>query len=133
MALSPSPTCSSLQSSIFQQTIKLLYPTLLTPCSLKPNYKRRLLTIRGAAAVLESSSAAAADNNGAVGVVPPKNASFGRQYFPLAAVVGQVPLILSLSLCLSLSLSLCVCLSAKWGYGLILYYHDCSAFSMFMQ
>ncbi|KAL8099614.1 magnesium-chelatase subunit ChlD, chloroplastic [Apium graveolens] len=84
MALS----ASSLQSSILQQPIKLLYPTLFAPCSLKPINKRRLLTIRGAAAATLESSAAA-NNNGAVATVPERNASFGRQYFPLAAVVGQ--------------------------------------------
>lgn len=91
MAFSPSaPTSSYFQSSIFQP-IKL-YPILSS--WLKPKRPtRNRLRIR-AAATLESA------NGAAVGVAPEKPISYGRQYFPLAAVVGQV-LLLSLSITFS--------------------------------
>ncbi|GMP91295.1 hypothetical protein CsSME_00042057 [Camellia sinensis var. sinensis] len=93
MALSPTPpTCSSLsnflKSSPFLPSFKL-YPILSSSSSsfssfnFKPKRLPNRLRVR-ATATLESS-------NGAVAVVPNKDetTSYGRQYFPLAAVVGQ--------------------------------------------
>ncbi|KAA8549835.1 hypothetical protein F0562_001519 [Nyssa sinensis] len=82
MALSPpAPTCflSNLSSSILP-SVKL-YP-LLTP-SLTPKRLHNRLRVR-AAVSLESG-------NGAVTVATekPERTPYGRQYFPLAAVVGQ--------------------------------------------
>uniref|UniRef100_A0A5B7BPN3 Mg-protoporphyrin IX chelatase n=1 Tax=Davidia involucrata TaxID=16924 RepID=A0A5B7BPN3_DAVIN len=82
MALSPAaPTfsLSNLSSSILPSF--KLYP-ILTP-SLKPKRLHNRLRVR-AAATLESG-------NGAVTVASekPESTSYGRQYFPLAAVVGQ--------------------------------------------
>ncbi|KAF5930309.1 hypothetical protein HYC85_031182 [Camellia sinensis] len=108
MALSPTPpTCSSLsnflKSSPFLPSFKL-YPILSSSSSsfssfnFKPKRLPNRLRVR-ATATLESS-------NGAVAVVPNKDetTSYGRQYFPLAAVVGQVCLgLLQVSLHLRLS------------------------------
>ncbi|CAL5353933.1 unnamed protein product [Camellia sinensis] len=93
MALSPTPpTCSSLsnflKSSPFLPSFKL-YPILSSSSSsfssfnFKPKRLPNRLRVR-ATATLESS-------NGAVAVAPNKDetTSYGRQYFPLAAVVGQ--------------------------------------------
>ncbi|XP_043691946.1 magnesium-chelatase subunit ChlD, chloroplastic isoform X2 [Telopea speciosissima] len=87
MALYPAPTCNSLshlQSSIFPSF--KLNPHFT---SSKPNRVHHCL--RGRKPLLRPLAAATLESgNGAV-VAPmkPESTSYGRQYFPLAAVVGQ--------------------------------------------
>lgn len=85
----PSPYSSSYlqssSSSIFQP-IKLLNPFLLFNPK-PPTRNNNRLGIR-AATTLESANGAAAAVDKPISV----SVSYGRQYFPLAAVVGQVHL-----------------------------------------
>lgn len=99
MAFSASSTnCSSLQSLVLQSSSSVIikpYPFLFFPSSPRSNPKkrfqtqsssftRRLLTTSNAASVDSSNGAAVASD------LENPSSSYGRQYFPLAAVVGQV-------------------------------------------
>ncbi|KAG5517482.1 hypothetical protein RHGRI_038027 [Rhododendron griersonianum] len=81
------PTCSSLstlKSSTLLPSFKL-YPIPIPSSSFNPKRFPNRLRVRATATTLESS-------NGAVVVAPEKEEEsnpYGRQYFPLAAVVGQ--------------------------------------------
>ncbi|KAI8526128.1 hypothetical protein RHMOL_Rhmol13G0284700 [Rhododendron molle] len=81
------PTCSSLstlKSSTLLPSFKL-YPIPIPFSSFNPKRFPNRLRVRATATTLESS-------NGAVVVAPEKEEEsnpYGRQYFPLAAVVGQ--------------------------------------------
>lgn len=94
MALTPTSTCFSvpnLQSSIFPALIErqLLFLSP-KPKRLHNSHLLRPISIRvHAAAALESS------NGSAVVTEKPEETSYGRRFFPLAAVVGQVFLSLS--------------------------------------
>lgn len=86
----PTPCCCS---PLLASSLPQLHLPIRLPFPSTTSYPRRRLA---AATVLRPSAAADVElsGNGAV-VVPRKfeeqGASYGRQYFPLAAVVGQVP------------------------------------------
>ncbi|KAL6009988.1 hypothetical protein ACLOJK_000419 [Asimina triloba] len=81
------PFCSSLtQSSVFPSSrAHRTLPSFIPRSRSRNSLRLRLLRPLAAASTVESP-------NGAVGIAEPKkteSSSFGRQYFPLAAVVGQ--------------------------------------------
>lgn len=94
MALTPTSTCfslSNLQSSIFPALIeRQLFLPSPNPKRVHSSHLLRSVSIRvHAAAALESS------NGAAVVTEKPEETTYGRKFFPLAAVVGQVSLSLS--------------------------------------
>ena len=103
MAFSASATnCSSLSLSQFQlQSSSVLfkpYPFLFFPSSPRLNPKKGFQnhSTTRFLRVFTTSNAAVDSSNGAVTASDSEDASssYGRQYFPLAAVVGQVSLFL---------------------------------------